>query len=41
MCPTDLQRAKRLLLDKRRELSFAQGDTQARVPAAGICVPGE
>jgi hypothetical protein len=32
MCPTDLQRYKTLLLDKRRELSFAQGDTQARVP---------
>ncbi len=31
----DLQRYKRLLLEKRRELSSAQGDAQARVPAAG------
>jgi hypothetical protein len=36
MCPTNLQRYNRLLLDKRRELSFAQGDTHARVPAARI-----
>ena len=35
MGPADLQRYKRLLLEKRRELSSAQGDAGARVPAAG------
>ncbi len=35
MGPSDLQRYHRLLLEKQRELSAAQGDTQARVPAAG------
>ena len=31
----DLQRYKGLLLEKQRELSSVQGDTGARVPAAG------
>ena len=31
----DLQRYRRLLLQKRRELSSAHGDAGARVPAAG------
>src|SRR3989442_15303584 len=31
----DLQRYKRLLSEKRRGLSSAKGDAQARVPAAG------
>ena len=31
----DLQRYKELLLDKQRELLSVQGDTAARVPAAG------
>ena len=35
MGPSDLQRYHRLLLEKQRELSAAQGDTLARVPAAG------
>ncbi len=35
MVPADLQRYERLLLEKRRELSSAQGDARARVPAAG------
>ena len=35
MGPSDLQRYKRLLLEKQRELSSAQGDDQALVPAAG------
>jgi hypothetical protein len=35
MDPTDLQRYKRLLLEKRGELSSALGETQFRVPAAG------
>jgi DnaK suppressor protein len=35
MVPADLQRYKRLLLEKRRELSSAQGDARALVPAAG------
>lgn len=35
MDPTDLQRYKRLLLEKRGELSSAQDETQSRVPAAG------
>ena len=35
MGPSDLQRYKKLLLEKRRELSFAQDDAEARVPAAG------
>ncbi len=35
MSPADLQRYKRLLLEKRGELSSAQGDTRVRVPAAG------
>jgi DnaK suppressor protein len=33
--PADLQRYKRLLLESRGELSSAQDDTRARVPAAG------
>ncbi len=33
MGPADLQRYKKLLLEKRRELSSAQDDTRARVPA--------
>ena len=35
MDPADLQRYKKLLLEKQRQLSSAQGDDQARVPAAG------
>jgi DnaK suppressor protein len=35
MGPADLQRYKRLLLEKRRVLSSAQSDDRARVPAAG------
>jgi RNA polymerase-binding transcription factor len=35
MGPADLTRYHRLLLEKQRELSSAQGDDQARVPAAG------
>ena len=35
MSLADLQRYKRLLSEKRRELSSAKGDAQARVPAAG------
>jgi DnaK suppressor protein len=35
MGPLDLQRYKRLLLEKRGELSSAVGETQSRVPAAG------
>ena len=35
MGPSNLQRYHRLLLEKQCELSAAQGDTQARVPAAG------
>jgi len=35
MGPADLQRYKRLLLEKRGELSSAQSDTRIRVPAAG------
>ena len=35
MGPTDLQRYKRLLLEKRGELSSALGEDQSRVPAAG------
>jgi len=35
MSPADLQRYKRLLLEKRRGLCASQGDAQARVPAAG------
>ena len=35
MGPADLQRYKRLLMEKRGELSSAQDDTRARVPAAG------
>ncbi len=35
MDPADLQRYKRLLLEKQREVSSAQPDSQARVPAAG------
>jgi len=31
----DLQRYKRLLLEKQRELSFVQDEAGARVPAAG------
>ena len=31
----DLQRYKELLLEKQRELSSVQGDSRARVPAAG------
>ena len=35
MGPADLQRYKKLLLEKRRELSSAWDDTQAPEPAAG------
>ncbi len=35
MGQVDLQRYKRLLLEKRRDLSSAQGDARALVPAAG------
>ena|SRR5258708_21463384 len=35
MSPADLQRYKKLLLEKGRELSSAQDDTRARVPAVG------
>ena len=35
MGPADLQRYKRLLLEKQRELSSVQEDAGARVPAAG------
>lgn len=35
MGPADLQRYRKLLLEKRRELSSAQGDARALVPAAG------
>ena len=35
MGPSDLQRYHRLLLEKQRELSSAQGNAGARVPAAG------
>lgn len=35
MGPSALQRYHRLLLEKQRELSCAQGDDQALVPAAG------
>jgi len=35
MGQADLQRYKRLLLEKRRDLSSAQGDARALVPAAG------
>ena len=35
MGPADLQRYKRLLLEKRRVLSSAQSDDRERVPAAG------
>ncbi len=35
MGPADLQRYKKMLLEKRRELSSAQGDARALVPAAG------
>ena len=35
MRPSDLQRYKRLLLEKRGELSSALGEAQSRVPAAG------
>jgi len=35
MGPADLQRYKKLLSEKRRELSSAQDDTWARVPAVG------
>lgn len=35
MSPADLQRYKRLLLEKRRGLSASQGDAPAPVPAAG------
>ena len=35
MGPADLQPYKRLLVAKQRELSSAQGDAGARVPAAG------
>ncbi len=35
MGPADLQRYRKLLLEKRRELSSAQGETHSRVPAAG------
>jgi DnaK suppressor protein len=36
MRPADLQRYNRLLLEKRGELSSAQGEAQSRVPAAGV-----
>ncbi len=35
MGPADLQRFRRLLLKKRRELLSTQGDARALVPAAG------
>jgi DnaK suppressor protein len=35
MGPLDLQRYKRLLLEKQGELSSAQGESRARVPPAG------
>jgi DnaK suppressor protein len=35
MGPTDFQRYRKLLLEKRRELSSAQSDPRALVPAAG------
>ena len=35
MGPADFQRYKKLLLEKRRELSSARDDTRARVPAVG------
>lgn len=35
MGSADMQRYQRLLLEKRRELSSAHGEAQARVPAAG------
>jgi|SRR5882724_10752132 len=35
MGPAALQRYKKLLLEKRRELSSTQDDTRARVPAGG------
>jgi DnaK suppressor protein len=35
MGPADLQRYKRLLMEKQRELSSVQEDAGARVPAAG------
>ncbi len=35
MGPAELQRYHRLLLKKQRELSFALGEAQPRVPAAG------
>jgi DnaK suppressor protein len=35
MLPTDLQRYKKRLLEKQRELSSAMTDAQARVPSAG------
>ena len=35
MGPADLQRYKKLLLEKRRELSSTQDDTRARVTAGG------
>ena len=35
MCPSDLQRYKRLLLEKQGALSSALGEAQSRVPAAG------
>ncbi len=35
MGPTDLLRYKRLLLEKRRELSSAHSEASAHVPAAG------
>ena len=35
MGPADLQRYRKLLLEKRRELSSAHGDPRALVPAAG------
>ncbi len=35
MGQADLQRYKRLLLEKRRDLSSAQGDARALVPPAG------
>ncbi len=35
MGPADLQRFRKLLLEKRRELLSAQGEARALVPAAG------
>ncbi len=35
MGPADLQRYRKRLLEKRRELSSAQGNAHSRVPAAG------